>query len=179
MYALSNEDRIASFYREWRKLEHAIFTKSGSFEFQLHRVVRATHRYVTTEEDVCCLIAGLMTSIYQKVSSKTGTGKYSRQVAALNRYLVTNGWNGGTVVDRYENAVVADLEGRLKPVVRWFLNEVKTELLNFGRVMKELLVDHQQLSVGQREARRKLRQALPVYKESLRRLQEAIPRLEK
>ena len=168
----------ASFHREWRKLEHAIFTKSGSFEFQLHRVVRATHRYATTEEDVGCLVAGLMAPIYQKVSRKTGTGKYSRQVAAINRYLVTNGWNGGTIVDRYEDAVVADLEGRLRPVVHWFLNEVKAEMLNFVRVMEELLANDEQLSVGQREARRKLREALPVYEERLKRLQEAVPRLE-
>lgn len=168
----------ASFHREWRKLEHAIFTKSGSFEFQLHRVVRATHRFATTEEDVGCLIASLMVPIYQKVAKKTGTGKYSRQVAALTRYLVTNGWNGGTIVDRYEDAVVSDLESRLKPVLRWFLNEIKAELLNFVRVMEELLADDQQLSVGQRQARKKLKEALPVYEESLRRLQEFVPKLE-
>ncbi|KAF2626190.1 hypothetical protein BU25DRAFT_492324 [Macroventuria anomochaeta] len=166
-----------SFHREWRKLEHAIFTKSGSFEFQLHRVVRATHRFATTEEDVGCLIASLMVPIYQKVSRKTGAGKYSRQVTALNRYLVTVGWNGGTIVDRFEDAVVADLEGRLRPVVHWFLNEVKAELLNFVRVMEELLDNDQQMSVGQREARRRLKEALPVYEERLRRLQEAVPRL--
>lgn len=109
---------------------------------------------------------------------KTGTGKYSRQVAALNRYLVTNGWNGGTIVDRYENAVVADLENGLRPVVHWFLNEIKAEFLNFVRVMEELLADDQQLSLGQRQARKKLKDALPVYEEKLRRLQEAVPRLE-
>ncbi|XPS92476.1 hypothetical protein M3J09_001866 [Ascochyta lentis] len=168
----------ASFHREWRKLEHAIFTKSGSFEFQLHRVVRATHRFATTEEDVGCLVASLMAPVYRKVARQTGVGKYSRQVAALDRYLVTGGWNGGTIVDRYEEAVVADLERRLKPVIHWFLNEIKAELLNFVRVMEELLVDDQQLSVGQRESRRRLREALPVYQERLRRLQEAIPRLE-
>ncbi|KAH6633299.1 hypothetical protein C7974DRAFT_392487 [Boeremia exigua] len=168
----------ASFHREWRKLEHAIFIRSGSFEFQLHRVVRATHRFATTEEDIGCLVASLMAPIYDKVSRKTGTGKYSRQVAALNRYLVSNGWNGGTIVDRYEDAVVADLEARLKPVLRWFLNEVKAELLNFVKVMEELLADDQQLSVGQSQARKKLTEALPVYEERLRRLQEAVPRLE-
>lgn len=168
----------ASFHREWRKLEHAIFTKSGSFEFQVHRVVRATYRYATTEEDTGCLVALLMAPVYQKVGKKTGTGKYSRQVAALNRYLVTGGWNGGTIVDRYEDAVVADLENRLRPVVHWFLNEVKAELLNFVRVMEELLADDQQMSVGQRQARKKLREALPVYEERLRVLQEAMPRLE-
>ncbi|KAJ4983896.1 hypothetical protein SVAN01_10582 [Stagonosporopsis vannaccii] len=168
----------ASFHREWRKLEHAIFTKSGSFEFQLHRVVRATHRFATTEEDAGCLVASLMSPIYQKVAKKTGTGKYSRQVAALIRYLVTSGWNGGTIVDRYEDAVVADLENRLKPVLRWFLSEVKAEFLNFVRVMEELLADDQQLSIGQRQARKKLREALPVYEERLGRLQEVIPRLE-
>lgn len=168
----------ASFHREWRKLEHAIFTKSGSFEFQLHRVVRSTHRFATTEEDVGCLVASLMAPIYHKVSSKTGTGKYSRQVAALNRYLLSRGWNGGTLVDRFEDAVVADLEGRLRPVLHWFLNEVKAELLNFVRVMEELLVDDQQLSVGQRESRRRLREALPVFQERLRRLQDAVPTLQ-
>ena len=167
----------ASFHREWRKLEHAVFTKSGSFEFQLHRVVRATHRFATTEEDVGCLVASLMAPVYRKVARKTGAGKYSRQVAALNRYLVTGGWNGGTIVDRYEDAVVGDLERRLRPVIHWFLNEIKAELLNFVRVMEELLVDDQQLSVGQREARRKLKEGLPVYEERLRRLQEAVPRL--
>ena len=168
----------ASFHREWRKLEHAIFTKSGSFEFQLHRVVRATLRFATTEEDVDCLVASLMAPIYQKVSRKIGTGKYSRQVAALNRYLVTRGWNGGTIVDRYEDAVVADLEGRLRPVVHWFLNEVKAELLNFVRVMEELLANDQQLSVGQRQARKKLKEALPVFDERLSMLQKAVPRLD-
>ncbi|KZM28490.1 uncharacterized protein EKO05_0005978 [Ascochyta rabiei] len=166
----------ASFHREWRKLEHAIFTTSGSFEFQLHRVVRATHRFATTEEDVGCLLASLMAPIYRKVATKTGIGKYSRQVAALDRYLVTGGWHGGTIVDRYEEAVVADVERRLRPVVHWFLNEIKAELLNFVRVMEELLVDEQQLSVGQRESRRRLREALPVYEERLRRLQDAVPR---
>jgi hypothetical protein len=168
----------ASFHREWRKLEHVIFTKSGSFEFQLHRVVRATQRFATTEEDVGCLVASLMVPIYLKVDRKTGKGKYARQVAALNRYLVTGGWNGGTIVDRYEDAVVADLENRLRPVVHWFLNEIKAGLLNFVRVMEELLADGQQMSVGQRQARQKLGKALPVYEERLRELQEAVPRLE-
>lgn len=168
----------ANFHREWRKLEHAIFTKSGSCEFQLHRVVRATHRFASTEEDIGCLVASLMAPIYRKVSRNTGVGKYSRQVAALNRYLVTGGWNGGTIVDRYEDAVVADLENRVRPVMHWFLNEVKADFLNFVRVMEELLVDDRQLSLGQREARRKLKQALPVYEERLRVLQEAVPGLE-
>ncbi|KAJ4351085.1 hypothetical protein N0V95_004132 [Ascochyta clinopodiicola] len=167
----------ASFHREWRKLEHAIFTTSGSFEFQLHRVVRATHRFASTEEDVGCLLATLMAPVYRKVAKKTGVGKYARQVSALERYLVTGGWNGGTIVDRCEEAVVADLERRLKPVVHWFLNEVKAELLNFVRVMEELLVDDQQLSGGQRESRRRLREALPVYQGRLRGLQELVPRL--
>lgn len=168
----------ASFHREWRKLEHAIFTKSGSFEFQLNRVVRATQRFATTEEDVGCLVASLMEPIYRKVSRKTGKGKYARQVAALNRYLVTSGWNGGTIVDRYEDAVVANLEDRLQLVVHWFLNEVKAELLNFVKVMEELLADDQQMSVGQRQARQKLREALPMYETKLRELQEAVPRLD-
>ncbi|OSS51075.1 hypothetical protein B5807_04274 [Epicoccum nigrum] len=168
----------ASFHREWRKLKHAIFTKKGSFEFQLHRVVRATQRFATTEEDVGCLVASLMAPIYLKVSKKTGSGKYSRQVAALKHYLVTKGWNGGTIVDRYEDAVVADLGGRLRPVVHWFLNEVKAEMLNFVRVMEELMASDQQLTVGQRQARKKLREALPVYEKRLRELQEAVPRLE-
>ncbi len=167
-----------SFHREWRKLEHAIFTASGSFEFQLHRVVRATHRFATTEEDVGCLVASLMAPIYQKVAQKTGMGKYARQVSALERYCVSRGWNGGTIVDRYEDAVVADLEGRLRPVVHWFLNEVKAELLNFVRVLEELLADNQQLSGGQRAARKKLAEALPVFEERLGRLQSAVPRLE-
>lgn len=168
----------ASFHREWRKLEHAIFSRNGSFEFQLLRVLRATHRFATTEEDISCLIASLMSPIYLKVSKHSGTGMYARQIAALGRYLVTNGWSGGTIVDRYEDAVVADLEGRLKPVIHWFLNEIKAEMLNFVRVMEELLASDQQLSVGQRTARKKLRKALPVYEERLRRLQEAVPRLE-
>jgi hypothetical protein len=168
----------ASFHREWRKLEHAVFTRKGSFEFQLHRLVRATQRFATTEEDIGCLVASLMAPIYLKVSQKTGVGKYSRQVAALKRYLVTKGWNGGTIIDRYEDAVVADLEGRLNPVVRWFLSEIKSEMLNFVRVMEELLASDQKLSVGQRRARKKLREALPVYEERLRRLQEAVPTLE-
>ena len=167
-----------SFHREWRKLEHAVFTKKGSFEFQLHSVVRATQRFATTEEDVGCLVASLMAPIYLKVSQKTGTGKYSRQVAALKRYLVTKGWVGGTIIDRYEDAVVADLEGRLRPVVHWFLNEIKADMLNFVRVMEELLASDQQLTVGQRQARKKLRKALPVYEETLRKLQEAVPGLE-
>ncbi|KAF3050111.1 hypothetical protein E8E11_006057 [Didymella keratinophila] len=168
----------ASFHREWRKLEHVIFTKSGSFEFQLHQVVRATQRLATTEEDLGCLVASLMVPIYLKVGRKTGKGKYARQVAALNRYLVTGGWNGGTIVDRYEDVVVADLENRLRPVVHWFLNEIKAGLLNFVRVMEELLADDHQMSVGQRQARQKLREALAVYEERLRELQEAVPRLE-
>jgi hypothetical protein len=119
-----------------------------------------------------------MAPIYLKVSKKTGSGKYSRQVAALKHYLVTKGWNGGTIVDRYEDAVVADLGGRLRPVVHWFLNEVKAEMLNFVRVMEELMASDQQLTVGQRQARKKLREALPVYEKRLRELQEAVPRLE-
>ena len=169
---------ITSFHREWRKLEHAVFTKKGSFEFQLHRVVRATQRFATTEEDVGCLVASLMAPIYLKVSQKTGAGKYSRQVAAMKRYLVTKGWNGGTIIDRYENAVVADLEGRLRPVVHWFLNEIKADMLNFVRVMEELLASDQKLTVGQRRARKKLRAALPVYEEILRRVQGTVPALE-
>ncbi|KAG9203175.1 hypothetical protein G6514_003093 [Epicoccum nigrum] len=161
----------ASFHREWRKLEHAIFTKKGSFEFQLHRVMRATQRFATTEEDVGCLVASLMAPIYLKVSKKTRAGKCLRQVAALKRYLVTKGWNGGTIVDRYEDAVVADLGSRLRPVVHWFLNEVKAEMLNFVRVMEELMASDQQLTVGQRQARKKLREALPVYEKRLRGLQ--------
>ncbi|KAJ4381601.1 hypothetical protein N0V86_002965 [Didymella sp. IMI 355093] len=132
----------ASFYREWRKLEH---------------------RFATTEEDIGCLVASLMVPIYQKVGRKTGKGEYARQVGALNRYLVTGGWSGSTVVDRYEDAVVADLENRLRPIVHWFLNEITAELLNFVRVVEELLADDQQMSVGQRQARQKLREALPVY----------------
>jgi hypothetical protein len=166
-----------SFHREWRKLEHNIFTRSGSFEFQLHRVVRATHRFATTEEDLGCLVASLMAPIYHEVSRKSGAGKYSRQVAALKRYLVTGGWNGGTIVDRYEDAVVHDLENRLKPIIHWFLNEVKAELLNFVRVMEELLMVDQQLSMAQRESRRRLRSALPVYQERLVVLQDAVRRL--
>lgn len=169
---------LGSFHREWRKLEHAIFTKSGSFEFQLHRVVRATHRFATTEEDVGCLIASLMAPIYHKVARKTGTGKYARQVKALERYCVTRGWEGGTLVDRYEDKVVADLEGRLRPVVGWFLNEVKAELLNFVRVMEELLVSDGQLSGGQREGRRRLRVALPVFAKRIEGLQDKVPKLE-
>ncbi|KAF3006523.1 hypothetical protein E8E13_005312 [Curvularia kusanoi] len=168
----------ASFHREWRKLEHAVFTRNGSFEFQLHRVVRATQRFATTEEDVGCLVASLMVPIYLKVSKETGTGKYSRQAEALDRLVVTEGWDGGTIVDRYEDAVVAELERRLKQVVHWFLDELKAEMLNFVLAMEELAVDDQQLSEGQRQAREKLRVALPVYEERLTRLREAVPKLE-
>lgn len=167
----------ASFHREWRKLEHVIFTKSGSFEFQLHRAVRATQRFATTEEDVGCLVASLMVPVYLKVSRKTGKGKYARQVAALSRYLVTDGWNGGTIVDRYEDAVVADMEIRLNKIVHLFLDDMKAELLNFVRVMEQLLAHDQQMSLGQRQARQKLREALPEYEKRFRELQDAVPRL--